>query len=80
MPINNQERRNHAEQAVRAYLKSKGEPSPEQIEETEIADLIADLHHLAQIDGFDIERIDRLAAMHYEAEQADEIEQARGQQ
>ena len=43
--------------------------------ETAIADLVCDLLHLANLQGFEIESILRQADLHYQAEIAEESEQ-----
>lgn len=73
MPMNNEERANHASEGLAQYLRSKGEydsPKPlgALIEEYEIADLICDLLHLSDRPGFNTHaQIDR-ALLHYEPE------------
>jgi hypothetical protein len=69
MSINNGERAKLARHALREYLSAKGENFEEN--SAHIADLIADLLHLAaEIDQGDapVESTLRLARMHFDAE------------
>ena len=71
MPLNNEERANHAFDALNEYLESKGESiyaPDEEILSYEISDLICDLLHLGDKRGFNYaEQIDR-ALKHYREE------------
>jgi hypothetical protein len=72
MPMNNDERADHAGNAMAEYLASKGEPHDQPAEDAEISDLICDLlHHAARL-GFHHRDILERALMHYEAENAEE--------
>jgi hypothetical protein len=68
------ERLDHARAALTAYFDAKGEPVPEgpdDYQDTDASDLIADLLHLQKHLGFrDEESTLATARMHYEAEQA----------
>ncbi|MCB1563916.1 MAG: hypothetical protein KDJ75_10105 [Alphaproteobacteria bacterium] len=66
--MNNEERAEHAGNAMSEYLSSKGEPHDREAQDYEIADLICDLMHLADRHGFDIESIKNMAEMHYQGE------------
>jgi len=73
MPMTMEERLDHARAALRAYFKAKGEAapdSPEDYQDTDASDLIADLLHLQKHLGFkDVESTLATACLHYEAEQ-----------
>ena len=68
MPMTNEERAEHAGNALTEYLSSKGEPHNQPAEEHEISDLICDLLHHGDRFGFDHDDIISRALMHYEAE------------
>jgi hypothetical protein len=77
MTTSNATRAERAENALRIYVESQGEAFENN--SSEIADLIADLLHLAdQIDEGDdpIDSTLRLARRHYEAEVEEEAETA----
>jgi hypothetical protein len=70
--IDNEIRADRAHEALRFYVKAKGEMFEES--SSEIVDLITDLLHLtARIDEGDdpVESTVRLALMHFEAEQGE---------
>lgn len=72
MPMNNDERAEHAGNAMAEYLASKGEPHGQSADNDEISDLICDLlHHAARLGFHHRDILDR-ALMHYEAEKAEE--------
>lgn len=58
--------------ALNFYVKTKGEVFENSVEE--IADLMADLLHLAESKG-ETDRVRNLAELHFKAEQADPEEQ-----
>ena len=71
--ITNEERAERARAALEQYVSAKGEAFEES--SSEIADLMADLLHLAvRLDEGDdaVQSTLRLAVLHYEAESADE--------
>jgi hypothetical protein len=72
--ISNETRAERARETLRQYVEAKGEAF--ESSSSEIADLIADLLHLAagldEDDDDSVERALRLARMHYEAEVAEE--------
>jgi len=68
MPMDNEERAEHAGAAIAAYFSSKGEPHDPPAEDYEISDLICDLLHHGDRFGFDHSDILARALMHYEAE------------
>lgn len=72
MPMDNDERAEHAGNAMAEYLASKGEPHDQPAEDYEISDLICDLLHHADRLGFHHRDILEHALMHYYAENADE--------
>jgi hypothetical protein len=68
-PFDNRDRADRARNALQAYIEDRGEVFENS--SSEIADLIADLLHLAADldEGFDpVESTLRLARMHFEAE------------
>ena len=70
--MTNEERAEHAGNAMTEYLSSKGEPHDQPAEEYEISDLICDLLHHSDRFGYDPQaQIDR-ALLHYHAENHDE--------
>jgi hypothetical protein len=73
MPMTMDERLDHARAALTAYVQAKGEPTPEgpdDYQDTDASDLIADLLHLQKHLGFrDEDASLATARMHYEAEQ-----------
>lgn len=79
MAITMTERLDHARAALTAYFEAKGEPLPEgpdDYQDTDAGDLIADLLHLQKHLGFrDEESTLSTALMHYEAEQEEYAEQ-----
>lgn len=68
MTMTNEERADHAYEALTAYLRSKGEPHVAPAEEYEISDLICDLLHCGDRCGFHHQDILDQALMHYTAE------------
>jgi hypothetical protein len=80
MPMTMSERLDHARAALTAYFNAKGEPVPEgpdDYQDTDASDLIADLLHLQKHLGFkDEESTLATAKMHYEAEQEEYAEGA----
>jgi len=71
-PPTNQERAEHAGNAITEYLSSKGEAWDEPAYPEEIIDLISDLLHHAHRLDFDTEHIYRIALTHFQYEtQAD---------
>ena len=72
MPMNNEERADHAANAMAEYLLSKGEPSHMPPENYEISYLICDLLHHGDRLGFDHQAILDCALMHYEGEKAED--------
>ena len=77
MPMNNDERADHAGNAMAEYLASKGEPHDQPAEGYEISDLICDLLHHADRLGFHFRDILSHALMHYKGEKAEEGDQNR---
>ena len=76
MTVSNATRAEHAAIALHAYVEAKGEAFENS--GSEIADLVADLLHLAAITGQGEEAVEstlRLARMHFEAEHDDPEEQ-----
>lgn len=71
MPMNNEERAEHAGSAIAEYLSSKGEPHDAPAEEHEISDLVCDLLHHGDRFGFHHQDILDRALMHYAAEKAE---------
>jgi hypothetical protein len=65
-----------SESVLNAYCIEKygSLDSPDNDPETLITDLMADLMHLAMYKELDLDRILRVAAMHFNAEQAEEVE------
>lgn len=74
MPMDNEERAEHAGNAIAEYLSSKGEPHDLPAEEYEISDLICDLLHHGDRLGFHHRTILERALMHYEAERDEAAE------
>ena len=78
MPMNMEERLDHARSALQAYQSAKGEPAAENdsdFMDTDASDLIADLLHLQKHLGFkDAGSTIQTALMHYEAEQEESAE------
>ena len=72
MPMNNEERAEHAGNAITEYLASKGEPHDQSAQPYEISDLICDLLHHGDRLGFAHESILAHALMHYKGEKAEE--------
>jgi hypothetical protein len=72
MPMTNEERAEHAGNAMAEYLASKGEPHDQPAEDYEISDLICDLLHHGDRLGFDHRDIIGRALLHYLAERAGE--------
>lgn len=68
--MNNDQRKTYALFALQAYQKAKAEDFPEYPGDLESAatDLIADLLHFGADKGFDTERMQRVSAMHFDAE------------
>ena len=64
--ISNYTRAERAQASLQRHVEAKGDAFANS--DSEIADLIADLYHLAARDSWDIERIKRLADMHFDAE------------
>ena len=64
-----------AEATLNAYCIGKygSLDSPDHETETLITDLVADLMHLAVLKELDLGKIQRLAAMHFSAEQLEEV-------
>ena len=80
MPMNLEERLDHARAALTAYFEAKGEPLPEgpsDYQDTDASDLIADLLHLQKFLGFKDETSTiATALMHYEAEQEESLNES----
>lgn len=73
MPMNNAERVEHAKDALQGYFCSKGEDfDASEIADYEIADLICDLLHLCDDQGFSHEDALKRALKHYNAENESE--------
>lgn len=72
MPMDNEERSDHAVAGLLAYLASKGEPITDvPVEHYEIADLICDLLHLGDQYSYSYQELLDHALMHYHGECAD---------
>jgi hypothetical protein len=72
MPMTNEERAEHAGNAITEYVASKGEPHDGPATEYEISDLICDLLHHGNRCGFCHQDLLDRALMHYSAEKAED--------
>lgn len=72
MPMDNNERSEHAANALSSYLRSKGEPSGPPLADYELSDLIYDLLHLGDRLGYNHRTLIECALLHYEAENQDQ--------
>ena len=68
----NQQRASYADNAITEYFYHKhGQDWQEAPCEEDVIDLIADLFHFSQQSDFDVERILRLARLHFDHEDAE---------